>query len=51
MGLDRIADDDDGAILQARSRRPVDRIDVGHRDAELRARSGLAPGGAATIRR
>ena len=35
VGLDRIADDDDGAILQARSRRPVDRIDVGHRGAEL----------------
>ena len=41
MGLDRIADDDDGAILQARGGRPVDLVDVGHLDAGLRLRPRL----------
>ena len=35
VGLNRIADDHDGAILQVRGRRPFHRIDVGHRDAAL----------------
>ena len=41
MGLDRIADDDDGAILEARSRRAVNLVDVGHLDASLRLRPRL----------
>ncbi len=43
MGLDRIADDDDGAVPQARGGRAVDLVDVRHRDARLTphvARSG-----------
>ena len=35
VGLDRIADDEKSAILQGRCRRPVDRVDIGHRNAEL----------------
>ena len=41
VGLDGIAEDDDGAILESRSRRPVDRIDVRHRHAELARRAPL----------
>ena len=42
MGLDRIADDDDGAILQTRGGRPVDFVDVRHLNAGLRPGPGLA---------